>query len=160
MSPTLAMSAHAVPMTYLGRDGKQYVAIVAAGASASTTRSRRHRGAGRLRAALSGEQPADDPAGYRRGHHAVDRGRARTGRDSQLHVDETARSWPFRRTIVPAPGPAVIVIPALHDAFPTGQTGSARLVTTQSTYQLQRWLDWLDASPSTVAVGVVVEPLS
>jgi quinoprotein glucose dehydrogenase len=31
---TLAMSAHAVPITYQGRDGKQYVAIVAAGASA------------------------------------------------------------------------------------------------------------------------------
>jgi len=30
----LAMSAHAVPITYLGNDGKQYVAIVAAGASA------------------------------------------------------------------------------------------------------------------------------
>ena len=30
----LEMSAHAVPMTYLGRDGKQYVAIVAAGRSA------------------------------------------------------------------------------------------------------------------------------
>jgi len=28
------MSAHAVPITYQGRDGKQYVAIVAAGASA------------------------------------------------------------------------------------------------------------------------------
>jgi glucose dehydrogenase len=28
------MSAHAVPVTYLGGDGKQYVAIVAAGAAA------------------------------------------------------------------------------------------------------------------------------
>jgi len=27
------MNARAVPMTYLGRDGRQYVAIVAAGAS-------------------------------------------------------------------------------------------------------------------------------
>jgi quinoprotein glucose dehydrogenase len=31
---TLDMSAHAVPITYLGRDGKQYVAIVAGGRSA------------------------------------------------------------------------------------------------------------------------------
>ena len=31
---TLDMSAHAVPVTYAGRDGKQYVAIVAAGRSA------------------------------------------------------------------------------------------------------------------------------
>ena len=30
----LKMSAHAVPITYQGKDGKQYVAIVAAGASA------------------------------------------------------------------------------------------------------------------------------
>ena len=30
----LAMSAHAVPITYQGRNGKQYVAITAAGASA------------------------------------------------------------------------------------------------------------------------------
>jgi quinoprotein glucose dehydrogenase len=30
----LDMSAHAVPITYQGRDGKQYVAITAAGASA------------------------------------------------------------------------------------------------------------------------------
>jgi quinoprotein glucose dehydrogenase len=35
----LPMSAHAVPITYLGRDGKQYVAIVAAGASAIDDRS-------------------------------------------------------------------------------------------------------------------------
>ena len=34
VSPRLAMSAHAVPITYLGRDGKQYVAVVAAGQSA------------------------------------------------------------------------------------------------------------------------------
>jgi quinoprotein glucose dehydrogenase len=31
---TLDMSAHAVPMTYAGRDGRQYVAVVAAGRSA------------------------------------------------------------------------------------------------------------------------------
>jgi quinoprotein glucose dehydrogenase len=28
------MNAHAVPITFQGRDGKQYVAVVAAGASA------------------------------------------------------------------------------------------------------------------------------
>ncbi len=33
-SAPLPMSAHAVPITYMGRNGKQYVAIVAAGASA------------------------------------------------------------------------------------------------------------------------------
>ena len=30
----LAMSAHAVPITYLGRDGRQFVAITASGAAA------------------------------------------------------------------------------------------------------------------------------
>jgi quinoprotein glucose dehydrogenase len=30
----LDLNAHAVPITYQGRDGKQYVAVVAAGASA------------------------------------------------------------------------------------------------------------------------------
>jgi glucose dehydrogenase len=34
VSPRLLMSAHAVPVTYLGRNGKQYVAVVAAGQSA------------------------------------------------------------------------------------------------------------------------------
>ena len=39
----LDMSAHAVPMTYQGKDGRQYVGIVAAGASAldDPTRGRR-----------------------------------------------------------------------------------------------------------------------
>jgi quinoprotein glucose dehydrogenase len=34
-SARLELSAHAVPITYLGADGKQYVAITAAGAAAS-----------------------------------------------------------------------------------------------------------------------------
>ena len=33
-SAELRMSAHAVPITYRGRDGRQYVAITAAGAAA------------------------------------------------------------------------------------------------------------------------------
>ena len=36
----------------------------------------------------------------------------------------------------------------LHRAFPAGPDGGTRLVLTQSTYQLQRWLDWLDAHPA------------
>jgi tetratricopeptide (TPR) repeat protein len=42
---------------------------------------------------------------------------------------------------------ATIHIPDLHLAFPSGQVAGTRLVLTQSTYQLQRWLDWLDAHP-------------
>jgi|SRR5688572_12045166 tetratricopeptide (TPR) repeat protein len=78
-----------------------------------------------------------------------------------VQTDETARSWPFRRFVVPAHSagePEAVVIKSLHDAFPTGQTGAARLVLTQSTYQLQRWIDWLDANPSAVAVGVLSNP--
>jgi tetratricopeptide (TPR) repeat protein len=45
------------------------------------------------------------------------------------------------------------VIPNLHRAFPAGQTAGTRLVLTQATYQLQRWLDWLDASPDVEVVA-------
>lgn len=76
--------------------------------------------------------------------------------DYRVEEDESASSWPFRRNVcpptAPAPGTAV-VIPFLHRAFPDGQTGPTHLVLTQSTYQLQRWLDWLDANPQTIVVG-------
>lgn len=42
------------------------------------------------------------------------------------------------------PGTDLVVAQDIHDAFLSGQTGGTRLVLTQSTYQLQRWLDWLD----------------
>ena len=69
--------------------------------------------------------------------------------------DATATSWPFRRHVTP-PGPAfpsLIRLVRLHLAFPAGQTGGTRLVLTQSTYQLQRWLDWLDAHPAVIVLG-------
>lgn len=43
----------------------------------------------------------------------------------------------------------------IHDAFPAGQRGATRLVLTQSSYQLQRCLDWLDARGG--AVHLVAE---
>jgi tetratricopeptide (TPR) repeat protein len=58
-----------------------------------------------------------------------------------------AARWPFTRSILPAaalPAGRVILIEDLHLAFPAGQTSGTRLVLTQSTYQLQRWLDWID----------------
>ena len=61
--------------------------------------------------------------------------------------------WPFERHILPSDRPAergAILIPDLHLAFPSGQTAGTRLVLTQSTYQLQRWIDWLASSDALV----------
>jgi tetratricopeptide (TPR) repeat protein len=69
--------------------------------------------------------------------------------------DTTAGSWPFRRHVTPsghAPPPR-IRLRALHRAFPAGQTAGTRLVLTQATYQLQRWLDWLENHPTVVVLG-------
>jgi tetratricopeptide (TPR) repeat protein len=69
-----------------------------------------------------------------------------TGRD--YREDLTAANWPFQRDVIPAHADApVIWIRDLHLGFPAGQTPGTRLVLTQSTYQLQRWLDWLDRTP-------------
>jgi tetratricopeptide (TPR) repeat protein len=60
--------------------------------------------------------------------------------------DRGVASWAFRRhpaTHIP-PDADLIRVHDLHEAFPSGQTGATRLVLTQSTYQVQRWLDWLD----------------
>ena len=69
--------------------------------------------------------------------------------------DDTAGGWPFRRHVTPsgpAPPPRIRLL-GLHRAFPAGQTSGARLVLTQATYQLQRWLDWLEANPGVVVLG-------
>jgi tetratricopeptide (TPR) repeat protein len=69
--------------------------------------------------------------------------------------DTTAASWPFRRHVTPsglAPPPR-IRLRHLHRAFPAGQVGGTRLVLTQATYQLQRWLDWLESHPGVVVLG-------
>jgi tetratricopeptide (TPR) repeat protein len=66
---------------------------------------------------------------------------------ANLFEDRGTAVWPFRRHAgghVPADAD-MLVARDIHDAFPAGQTGGTRLVLTQSTYQLQRWLDWLDA---------------
>jgi tetratricopeptide (TPR) repeat protein len=47
----------------------------------------------------------------------------------------------------------LVVVERLDEAFPDGQGGGVRLVLTQATYQLQRWLDWLAARPAVTAVG-------
>lgn len=67
----------------------------------------------------------------------------------------TAGSWPFRRHVTPpaSSSSSRIRLLQLHRAFPGGQTSGTRLVLTQATYQLQRWLDWLDAHPEVTVVG-------
>jgi tetratricopeptide (TPR) repeat protein len=70
--------------------------------------------------------------------------------------EAVAASWPFqRRVISTAADDAVrsVWVPDLHRAFPSGQTPGTRLVLTQSTYQLQRWLDWLDLRPDAIVVA-------
>jgi tetratricopeptide (TPR) repeat protein len=63
-----------------------------------------------------------------------------------VHESDTT-TWAFTRAIdaaLPPRGPLVVVARHLHDAFPGGQSGGTRFVLTQSGYQLQRWLDWLE----------------
>jgi tetratricopeptide (TPR) repeat protein len=64
--------------------------------------------------------------------------------------------WPFTRAILPtldAHSPTVVLIDDLHLAFPAGQMPGTRLVLTQSTYQLQRWIDWLAMHPRASVVA-------
>jgi tetratricopeptide (TPR) repeat protein len=96
---------------------------------------------------------------------AIAVGRAQEAGPGRLHdsvvfaggaaEDTSAGSWPFRRHVTPsdpAP-PRRIRLRGLHRAFPAGQTSGTRLVLTQATYQLQRWLDWLEGHPNTVVLG-------
>lgn len=58
--------------------------------------------------------------------------------------------WPFERQVTPQalpPGPVSLVVRNLHEGFPAGQTPGTRLVLTQASYQLQRWVDWLGIHP-------------
>jgi tetratricopeptide (TPR) repeat protein len=67
----------------------------------------------------------------------------------------TVAAWPFLRHILPSAssGLGVVWLPDLHQAFLAGQIQGTRLVLTQSTYQLQRWVDWIDASPGRSVVA-------
>jgi tetratricopeptide (TPR) repeat protein len=66
----------------------------------------------------------------------------------------TAADWPFQRDVLPAPTDVeVIWIRDLQLAFPAGQTPGTRLVLTQATYQLQRWLDWLEGASGITIVA-------
>jgi tetratricopeptide (TPR) repeat protein len=72
-------------------------------------------------------------------------------------LEASAREWPFARATTPPFVPSsstLVVLERLDEAFPDGQDGGIRLVLTQATYQLQRWLDWLAAHP---AVSVIAD---
>ncbi len=67
-----------------------------------------------------------------------------------------ARWWPFVRRVTPGAGtsvPSRIHVGLLEEAFPANQTPGTRMVLTQATYQLQRWLDWLDVHPETTVTA-------
>ena len=85
--------------------------------------------------------------GSRAARDAAIEERARAIAGSRVH-EVRAANWPFLRrleNLAPASGPIVFVTRNLDMAFPDAQSGGTRLVLTQSTYQLQRWLDWIDA---------------
>jgi tetratricopeptide (TPR) repeat protein len=74
-----------------------------------------------------------------------------------------AAQWPFQRHVLPDAPPAAgdaMLIPDLHLAFPAGQTSGTRLVLTQSTYQLQRWIDWIGSSGALVVAHARRETLT
>ncbi len=66
-----------------------------------------------------------------------------------------ARALPFLRAedVVDPAAPRVILIDDVHLAFPDAQTGGTRLVLTQSTYLLQKWVDRLDEGDRIVATA-------
>ena len=45
------------------------------------------------------------------------------------------------RALLPDSNPRLIRIREIHDAFPNAQSSGTRLILTQSTYLLQKWLD-------------------
>jgi tetratricopeptide (TPR) repeat protein len=51
------------------------------------------------------------------------------------------------------PGPRVVIIDDLERAFPDAQAGGTRLVLTQSTYLVQKWVDLLDEGDRIVATA-------
>jgi len=79
---------------------------------------------------------------------------------SQIHPAQTtvmldAATLPFVRTdaIALPPAPRALVIEEIHRAFPDRQMGGTRLVLTQSTYLVQKWVDRLDERDRIVATA-------
>ena len=83
-------------------------------------------------------------------------------RAARLQVPDThtpfvldAGTLPFTRpaAIALPPSPRALVIDDLELAFPDAQAGGTRLVLTQSSYLLQKWVDRLDEGDRIVATG-------
>ena len=64
-----------------------------------------------------------------------------------------ASTLPFILPVLPEPRPRVIRIDDIERAFPDAQTGGTRLVLTQSTYLMQKWIDVLDEGERIVATA-------
>ena len=87
-------------------------------------------------------------------------------RDRRLQIAHAARftasvvrldaaKLPFTRldAVVLPPAPRVLLIDDLELSFPDAQAGGTRLVLTQSTYLLQKWIDRLDEGDRIVATA-------
>jgi len=57
------------------------------------------------------------------------------------------------RARLPIPRPRLVRIAEIHQAFPNNQSSGIRLILTQSTYLLQKWLDTLDEHDRIVATA-------
>ena len=66
-----------------------------------------------------------------------------------------ARTLPFMRVdaVVLSPPPRTVVIDGISAAFPDCQQGGTRLVLTQATYLLQKWIDRLDEGDRIIATA-------
>src|SRR5436190_16521863 len=66
-----------------------------------------------------------------------------------------ARTLPFMRVdaIVLPPPPRTVVIDGISAAFPDCQQSGTRLVLTQSTYLMQKWVDRLDEGDRIIATA-------
>jgi tetratricopeptide (TPR) repeat protein len=91
------------------------------------------------------------------GATAADRHRAARERFAPHHqvVVLDAATLPFVRVSTERwpPPPRVVLIDDIERAFPDNQTGSTRLVLTQSVYLLQKWIDALGADDQIVATA-------
>jgi tetratricopeptide (TPR) repeat protein len=80
--------------------------------------------------------------------------RVRAHAGALVHYADPQR-WPFVRHLdVPSStAPILIVARGLDAAFPDAQSDGTRLVLTQSTYVMQRWVDWIDAHGAAALVA-------
>jgi tetratricopeptide (TPR) repeat protein len=89
------------------------------------------------------------------GGSPVDRDRAARSRAAATHslVVLDAATLPFTRVekIALPPSPRAVLVHDLERAFPDNQTGGTRLVLTQSTYLLQKWIDRIEDADLIVA---------